>query len=134
MTSLVVSSVAVVAQGSHVRLGTEMYFYEIHEGDEDLGTAVLLGHEQAFSAADFFAIVKKARKLVLGSYEEDTLSEAIANELERSSGFIHITDERLLASVNVDESEEGTYVVASDDATRSVYVRRDDERDDERLN
>lgn len=111
-----------------------MYFYEIHEGGEDLGTAVLLGHEQAFSAADFFAIVKKARKLVLGSHEEDTLSEAIANELERSSGFVHITDERLLASVNVDESEERTYVVASDDATRSVYVRRDDEREDERLN
>lgn len=134
MTSLVVSS-AVFGAGSHVRLGTAMYFYEIHEGDEDLGTAVLLGHERAFSAADFFALVKKARKLVMDSYEEATLSEAIANELERSSGFVHITDERLLASVNVDESEEGTHVVASDDATRSVYVRRDgDEREDERLN
>jgi hypothetical protein len=103
-----------------------MYFYEIHEGDDELGTAVLLAHEQAFSPADFFALVKKARALLAGSFEEDTLSEAIANELERSSGFLHVTDDRLLASVNVGETEEDTFLVASDDATRAVYVRRDD--------
>lgn len=103
-----------------------MYFYEIHESDEAVGTAVLLAHERAFSPTEFFALVKRARALV-ESHEEDTLPEAIANELERTSGFVHVTDDRLLASVNVDESEEGTYLVTSDDTTRAVYVRRDDE-------
>ncbi len=104
-----------------------MYFYEIHEGDDELGTAVLLAHEQAFSPADFFALVKKARALLADSYEEDSLSEAIANQLERSSGFLHVTDDRLLASVNVGDTDEDTFLVSSDDATRSVFVRREDD-------
>ena len=106
-----------------------MYFYEIHEGDDELGSAVLLAHEQAFSPADFFALVKKAKALLAEAYEEESLSEAIANELERSSGFLHVTDDRLLASVNVGESDADTYLVTADDSTRTVYVRRD-ERDD----
>lgn len=104
-----------------------MYFYEIHEGDDELGTAVLLAHERAFSPADFFALVKKARALLQDRHEEDTVSEAIANELERSSGFLHVTDDRLLASVNVGETEEDTFLVTSDDGTRSVFVRREDD-------
>ncbi len=103
-----------------------MYFYEIHEGDDELGTAVLLAHERAFSPADFFALVKKARALLADGYEEDTLSEAIANELERSSGFLHVTDDHLLASVNVGETDEDTFLVTADDAARTVYVRRGD--------
>lgn len=103
-----------------------MYFYEIHEGVDELGTAVLLAHERAYSPEGFFALVKKARALLVDGFEEESLSEAIANELERTSGFIHVTDDKLLASVSVDESEEGTFLVTSDDATRTVYVRRDD--------
>ena len=102
-----------------------MYFYEIHEGDDELGTAVLLAHARAFSPAEFFDLVKKAKALLVSAHEEETLSEAIANELERSSGFLHVTDDRLLASVNVDASEEGTFLVSADDQTRSVFVRRD---------
>lgn len=108
---------------------TSPYFYEIHEGDDELGTAVLLAHEEAFSPADFFALVKKARSLLSESYEEPTLSEAIANELERTGGFLHVTDDRLLASVNVGETDEDTFLVTSDDAARTVYVRRDDGAD-----
>lgn len=103
-----------------------MYFYEIHEGDDELGTAVLLAHERAFSPAEFFELVKKARALLAGSYQEDTLSEAIANELERSSGFLHVTDDRLLASVNVGETDEDTFLVTADEQTRSVFVKSDD--------
>jgi hypothetical protein len=106
-----------------------MYFYEIHDGEDELGTAVLLAHEQAFSPADFFALVKKARALLAEGYEEDTLSEAIANELERSSGFLHVTDDRLLASVNVGETDQDTFLVTADDAARTVYVRREDAPD-----
>ncbi len=103
-----------------------MYFYEIHEGDEDLGTAVLLAHERAIAPDEFFELVQRARALVKDSFEEDSLSEAIANELERSSGFLHVTDERLIASVNVDESDEGTYLVTADEEARTVLLRRDE--------
>lgn len=103
-----------------------MFFYEIHDGDEDVGTAVLLGHEQQFDPLDFFALVKKARQLVVDSYEEDTLSEAIANELQRSHGFVHITDDMLIASVNVDEAEENTFLVTETPDDRTIFVKRDE--------
>ncbi len=104
-----------------------MYFYEIHEGDEDVGTAVLLAHEQRFDPLDFFALVKKARALLTDSYEEDSLSEAIANELQRAHGFMHVTDELLVASVNVDEREEGTFLVTDADDGRTIVVSHDDD-------
>lgn len=103
-----------------------MFFYEIHEGDEEVGTAVLLGHEQKFEPVEFFELVKKARTLVMDSYEEDTLSEAIANELQRSQGFVHVTDDLLVASVNVDENEENTFLVMEGDDARTVFVKRDE--------
>lgn len=103
-----------------------MFFYEIHDGDEELGTAVLLGHEQRFDPLDFFALVKKARALVLDSYEEDTLSEAIANELQRSHGFVHVTDDLLVASVNVAPEDENTYLVVDEEDERTIFVKRDE--------
>jgi hypothetical protein len=102
-----------------------VFFYEIHEGDEDVGTAVLLGHEQQFEPLDFFALVKKVRAQVLDSYEEDSLSEAIANELQRAHGFIHVTDAMLLASVNVADTDEDTFLVTEGEDARTVFVRRD---------
>lgn len=112
-----------------------MFFYEIHEGDEDLGTAVLLGREQRVAPDEFFRLVKRARDLVKDGFEEDSLSEAIANELQRSGGFVHVTDELLVASVNVGETDADTYLVATDEGVRTVYVegeggaqRRDGER------
>ncbi|HEY8757143.1 MAG TPA: hypothetical protein VIN74_01470 [Candidatus Limnocylindria bacterium] len=105
---------------------TPMYFYEIHEPDDDLGTAVLLSHEDRFSPEEFFRMVKKARDLVKDSFEEASLPEAIANELERSSHFVHVTDERLLASVSVGDTDQDTFLVASDDAVRTVYVEGDE--------
>ena len=104
-----------------------MFFYELHEGDEEIGTAVLLAHEQRFEPQDFFALVKKVRAQVLESYEEDTLSEAIANELQRSHGFIHVTDDLLVASVNVDENEENTFLVTDTGEARTIYVQREED-------
>ena len=98
----------------------------MHEGDDELGTAVLLAHEHAFSPTEFYELVKKARALLIGSFEEETLAEAIANELERSSGFLHVTDDRLLASVNVGETEADTFLVSADEQTRSAFVKSDD--------
>ncbi len=114
-----------------------MFFYEIHEGDDELGAAVLLGHEQRFDPVDFFELVRKARLLVKDSYEEDTLSEAIANELQRAHGFVHVTDDLLVASVNVDESDENTFLVTEGEDARTIFVQREENghtgRDDEEL-
>ena len=112
--------------GNRVR-SSPVFFYEIHEGDEDLGSAVLLAHERRFEPVEFFALVKKARALLVDSYEEDSLAEAIANELARSAGFIHVTDELLVASVNVDVTEEGTFLVSEEAGDRSVFLSRDDD-------
>lgn len=105
----------------------QVFFYEIHEGDEELGTAVLVAHERRFEPREFFALVKKARALLVESFEEDSLSEAIANELARTAGFIHVTDDLLVASVNVDEREEGTFLVSEEGGDRSVFLSREDD-------
>src|SRR5438445_10027520 len=103
-----------------------MFFYEIHEGGEELGTAVLVAHERKFEPLEFLALVNKARILLVDAFEEDSLAEAIANELARAHGFIHVTDNLLLASVNVDETEEGTFLVSDDGGDRSVFLSGDD--------
>jgi hypothetical protein len=103
-----------------------MHFYEIHEGDEEVGTAVLLAHEDRIEPVDFFELVKKARALVLDSYEEDSLAEGIANELQRSGGFTHVTDDLLVASVNVDETEENTFLLTEEGDTRTLFMKRED--------
>ena len=104
-----------------------MHFYEIHEGDEEIGTAVLLSHESRIEPVEFFELVKKARALVLDSYEEDSLAEAVANELQRSAGFTHVTDDRLVASVNVDETEANTYLLTEEGDTRTIFMTREDD-------
>lgn len=103
-----------------------MHFYEIHEGDEEIGSAVLLSHESRIEPLDFFELVKKARALVLDSYEESSLAEAIANELQRSGGFTHITDDRLVVSVNVDETEENTYLLTEEGDRRTIFMKREE--------
>jgi hypothetical protein len=103
-----------------------MHFYEIHEGDEEVGTAVLLAHEERLDPLEFFEMVKRARTLLLDSYEEDSLAEAIANELQRSGGFTHVTDDLLVASVNVDENEENTFLLTEEGDTRTLFMKRED--------
>jgi hypothetical protein len=66
--------------------------------------------------------VKQARALIKDSFEEDSLVEAIANELQRAHGFIHVTDDLLLASVNVGETDEDTFLVATEEGVRTVFV------------
>jgi hypothetical protein len=106
-----------------------LYFYEIHDGDEDLGSAVLVCHPERHSPEEFFRLAKKARDLVIDSFEEASLSEAIANELERAHGFLHVTDERLVASVNVGETDQDTHLVVADEAVRTVFVAADADGD-----
>jgi hypothetical protein len=48
------------------------------------------------------------------SYEQDTLIEAIADELEHDYEFIPISDERLSASVNVSKQDDDNYLASID--------------------
>lgn len=100
-----------------------MFFYELHEGDDDVFTDVLLASDEEISAEDFFDLVQSVRRQVQGSMEADTLSESIALELERRHGFLFIADERLHAAVNVSTVDAENFLVAVDDeaAARADY-------------
>jgi hypothetical protein len=78
-----------------------VYFYELHEGDDDLFADLLLAREEEMEPDEFFETVKNIRERVIDSHDHDTLIEAIADELERDYEFIFISDDRLTAAVNV---------------------------------
>ena len=100
----------------------QLYFYELHEGATDLMTDALLVSDRDHTPAEFVAMVETARKQVLDTYEEDTLVEAVARELERTHGFTYIGDEKLRASMSVGTEEEDTYLVDQSDEFRSMIV------------
>lgn len=99
-----------------------LFFYELHEGATDLMTDALLLSERDHTPAQFEATVQAARAAVIETYEEDTLVEAIARELERSHGFTYIGDERLRASMSVGVEEADTYLVEPSDEFRSIVA------------
>ena len=101
-----------------------MFFYELHEGDEDIFSDVLLCRDDEMDPDDFFELVQTIRRRIQDTYEDDTLIEAIAVELERGHGFVFISDDRLTAAVNV-SMEEGENFLADIDTG-------DDELEDER--
>ncbi len=93
-----------------------MYFYELHESDDELFTDVLVAHDSEFDEEELLELVLEARDEVLSRFEEDTLVEAIANELERRHGFLHINDARIRAAINVSVGESGTMIAPVDEA------------------
>ena len=103
-----------------------MYFYELHEGDDDVYSDVLLAHDNEFDEEEFLELVLEARREVIERFEEDSLVEAIANELERRHGFVHIDDSRLRVAVNVSADERETFVAQLDEA-RADGSDEDDE-------
>jgi hypothetical protein len=92
-----------------------LYFYELHEGDEDIFTDLLLVHDELMDAEDFFELVQVVREQVQGTFEEDTLIEAIALELEREHGFTFVSDDKLAASVHVSTVEDENRLIGIDD-------------------
>ena len=101
---------------------TGLSFYELHEGATDLMTDALLVSERDHTPEDFARMVETARAAILDTYEEDTLVEAVARELERNHGFTYIGDEKLRASMSVGVEDEDTYLVDQSDEYRSVVV------------
>jgi hypothetical protein len=92
-----------------------VYFYELHEGDEDVFSDLLLVHEDLIEPDDFFSLVQAIRTQVQDTYEDDTLIEAIARELEREHGFTFIDDAHLTASVHVSTVEDENRLIDADD-------------------
>jgi hypothetical protein len=98
-----------------------MYFYELHEGDEDLFHDILLVRDDELDPDDFFELVQGIRRRVLEDFEDDTLIEAIASVLQREHGFIAVTDDRLTAAVNVSTDDEENFLAEIDDGTEDAY-------------
>ena len=92
-----------------------MFFYELNEGDEEIFTDLLLVHEDQIEPEDFFELVQAVRSQVQDSFEEDTLIEAIAQELEREHGFTFVSDGRLSAAVHVSPIEAENRLIGMDD-------------------
>jgi hypothetical protein len=92
-----------------------VYFYELREGDDDIFADVLLVREEEMDSDSFFELVQEIRRRVQDTFTQDTLIEAIADELEHDHEFIAISDERLTASVNVSKQEDDNYLAALDD-------------------
>ncbi len=91
-----------------------MHFYELHEGDDDVFADLLLAREEEMEPEEFFDIVQSIRRRVVDAFEQHTLVEAIADELERDYGFIAITDDRLTAAVNVSREEDENFLADLD--------------------
>jgi hypothetical protein len=94
-----------------------LYFYELHEGDEDIFTDLLLIHDELMDPEDFFELVQVVRDQVKDSFEQDTLIEAIALELEREHGFTFVSDDKLAASVHVSMVDDENRLIGIDDET-----------------
>ncbi len=92
-----------------------MYYYELHEGSDGLYADVLLAHEDPIDPEEFFDLVQAIRRRVQETFEEDTLVEAIAEELQRDYGFVFISDDRILAAVNVSIEEDENFLLEADD-------------------
>jgi hypothetical protein len=91
-----------------------VFFYELREGDDDIFADVLLAREEEMDAESFFELVQSIRRRLNGAFEQDTLIEAIAQELEHDYEFIAISDDRLSASVNVSKVDDDNYLADID--------------------
>ena len=98
------------------------FYYELHEGATDLMTDALLASERDHTPEQFAEMVRAARAAIIETFEEDTLAEAVALELERNHGFTYISDEKLRASMSVGMEEEDTYLVEQSDEFRSIVA------------
>lgn len=101
-----------------------MYYYELHEGADDIFSDVLLAREEEMTADIFFATVQEIRRRVQDTFEQETLIEAIAEELERDYDFVFISDDRLVAAVNVSTDEQENFLA-------DLEQRGDGEAEDE---
>lgn len=107
-----------------------MYFYELHESDDELSIGLTLAHDEAFSPSEFLAMVETARSRVIETYAEETLLEAIAAELEREHDFAAAVDARLVAAVGVSSDDGATRLLELDNRQDFENVGADEDDPD----
>ena len=91
-----------------------MYFYELSEADDEIFANLLLAHDSEYDENEFLDLVLEAREKVLTNFEEDSLIEAVATELERQHGFVHV-EANLRAAVRVSAEEDETELTPVDE-------------------
>ena len=87
-----------------------MFFYELHEGDDEVYSDLIVVSESEWEPQEFFELVQRVRHDVQDTYEQDTLIEAIAVVLERDYGFIYVSDDHLTAAINVSTQEDDNFL------------------------
>ncbi|MDH4141158.1 MAG: hypothetical protein OEV61_00975 [Chloroflexota bacterium] len=105
-----------------------MFFYELHEGDDEVYSDVLVVSESEWEPQEFFELVQRVRRDVQDRFTQDTLSEAIAAVLERDYGFVFVSDDRLAAAVNVSTDEADNFLA---DLGADLDDEDDDDGDDD---
>jgi hypothetical protein len=106
-----------------------VFFYELHEGDNEVYSDVLVVSESEWEPEEFFLLVQSIRRRIRDQYIQDTLVEAIAIELEREHGFIYVSDDQLTASVNVSTEDSDNYLAKLE--VELAEAQDDDDDDDE---
>src|SRR5205823_5670157 len=99
---------------------------------DEMFSETLLAHDAEYDEHEFLELVVEARDAVISRFEEDSLIEAVAHELARRHGFVHIDDSQLRAAVRVSAtdgeteltaiSELGASEVEADDEFRTMLV------------
>jgi hypothetical protein len=105
-----------------------VFFYELHEGDDEVYSDVVVASESEWEPQEFFELVQRVRHEVQDAYEQDTLIEAIAAVLERDYDFIFVSDDRLTAAVNVSAQEADNFLAELE--TDEENEDDDEERED----
>ena len=104
-----------------------MYFYELSEADDEIFANVLLAHDSEYDESEFLEMVLEARQEVMTRFEEDSLIEAIASELEKKHGFAYI-EANLRAAVRVSAEEGETATLPVDERAARVPTEEEDFR------
>jgi hypothetical protein len=108
-----------------------VFFFELHEGDNEVYSDVLVVSESEWEPQEFFQLVQSIRRRIKDGYIQDTLVESIAIELEREHGFIYVSDDQLTASVNVSTEEDDNYLAKLEVELAEAEDDDDDDDDDE---
>ncbi len=108
-----------------------MFFYELREGDNEVFTEVYVVSESEWEPDEFFELVQSIRRRIQDTYAHDTLSEAIAVELEREHGFIYVSDDSIVASVNISLDDSENFLARTSVEMADADEDDDDDDDDE---
>jgi hypothetical protein len=103
-----------------------VFFYELHEGDDQVYSDAIVVSESEWEPQEFFELVQRIRHDVQDDYEQDTLIEAIAAVLERDHGFVFVSDDSLSAAVNVSRQEDDNFLA-------DLETDEDDEDDEDEV-